>query len=80
MKEKRNTMALPDLYQACTEEEREMIWRQMFERIGKTRQFVWMSLTGKTQPESLLERKEIAAIIKEVTGIEADPATLFPAR
>lgn len=48
MKDKRNKMSLPDLYQACTEEEREMIWRQVFERIGKTRQFVWMSLTGKT--------------------------------
>ena len=77
--DERNTLALDELYSKCTEEERSKLRRNIRELLGRTRQTVWVFLTGKHNPRSVMEREGITEIVNMTLGLHTTSETLFPA-
>lgn len=71
---------LPQIWSECTPVEQDAIRGKVLSRLSCSNVSFWSYCNGHYSPRSILERKEIARIIKSTLGLNVSYSTLFPPR
>ena len=71
-------MTFPELWGSLPRETQLVLFRTLRENLGRPKVTIWKYHEGVSTPTSPLDRREIARVVRDTTGLEVTSETLFP--